>query len=162
MIDYFLSGSPDFLAGMGVNHAKLPPRDFWFQRAWSDFQVPENDPKRDRFLVAWLVDGETIGHSSINRIKWGEEANAHLHMWRSDLRRSGLGVELFSKSVSLYFERFELKRLYVEPMAGNPAPNRTLAKLGFEFLERYRGVPSPVAFEQDVNRYVMPRERWVI
>lgn len=161
MIDYFLNGSPEFLAGMGVDHKKLPPRGFWFRRSWQDFQLPENDPQRDRFLVAWLVDGEIIGHSSINHIKWGEEASAHLHMWRSDLRRSGLGAELFSKSVSLYFERFDLQRLYVEPMADNPAPNRTLQKLGFEFLERYRTIPSPIAFEQDLNRYLMTRERWL-
>ena len=39
--------------------------------------------------------------------------------------------------------------------AENPGPNRTLAKLGFRLIKRYRTVPGIINFEQEVNRYVM-------
>lgn len=32
--------------------------------------------------------------------------------------------------------------------------NRVMPKSGFRFIKRYRTVPGPINFEQDVNRYV--------
>ena len=49
---------------------------------------------------------------------------------------------------------FSLKRLYCEPSVDNPAPNRALLKSDFCFIKRYRTVPGPINFEQDVNQYV--------
>jgi RimJ/RimL family protein N-acetyltransferase len=160
MIDYYLDGSEEFLRGMGIDPQKLPPRDFWFEHVWRDRLVPETDPGRDRFYLAWLLDGEQVGHSSINEIHWGSHACAHLHLWRPDLRRGGLGAEFFRRSISLYFERFDLKTIIVEPYAENPAPNRVLQKLGFTFVRRYRTTPGPVAFEQELHRYEVTREEW--
>jgi RimJ/RimL family protein N-acetyltransferase len=160
MIDYFHSASDELLVRMGVDRSKLPPREVWFDHAWRDHQLPENDPRRDRFFLAWVLDGHVVGHSSINRITWGDSANAHLHLWRTDLRRAGIGSEFFRRSISIYFERFDLKVIYVEPHADNPPPNRVLEKLGFRFTERYRTVPGPVNFEQDVNRYEIDRVSW--
>jgi [ribosomal protein S5]-alanine N-acetyltransferase len=160
MIDYFHGASDELLLRMGVDRSKLPARAAWFDHAWRDQQLPETDPRRDRFFLAWLFDGVVVGHSSINQIRWGEQAHAHLHMWRSDLRRAGTGTEFFKRSVSIYFERFDLDVVNVEPRADNPPPNRVLEKLGFRFIERYRTIPGPVNFEQDVNRYEMDRATW--
>ena len=160
MIDYF-HGSPDeLLLRMGVDRSKLPAREAWFDHVWRDQQLPETDARRDRFFLAWLYNGELIGHSSINQIQWGEQAAAHLHMWRSDIRQAGVGTELFRQSISHYFERFNLKFVVVEPHADNPPPNRVVEKLGFRFVKRYRTIPGPVNFEQDVNRYEVDRETW--
>jgi RimJ/RimL family protein N-acetyltransferase len=153
MIEYFTSGSPEFLRGMGVDPAKMPDRDAWLERAWRDHQLPEDDAGRERFYVGWYLDGELIGHSSISQIRWGEEAYIHLHMWKADRRRSGIGSEFFRKSIDFFYDRFQLKRLYCEPYAENPAPNRVLEKLGYKPVKRYRTTPGPINFEQDVNRY---------
>ena len=161
MIDYFHGASDDLLLRMGVDRAKLPARASWFEHVWRDQQLAENDARRDRFFLAWLLDGVLIGHSSINQIQWGEQACAHLHMWRSDVRRKGVGTELFRRSITTYFERFDLQRIIVEPHADNPPPNRVVEKLGFTFVKRYRTIPGPVNFEQDVNRYEMDRAAWV-
>jgi len=92
-------------------------------------------------ILAWIYDGAQIGHSGVNQIKVGEEAYFHLHLWRPDLRKAGLGIQFCRKSIALYFDRLRLQRLWCEPFAGNPAPNRTVRKLGFEFVKQYRTVP---------------------
>jgi ribosomal-protein-alanine N-acetyltransferase len=162
MIDYFHGLPADVMLRMGVDRDKLPAREVWFAHAWADHQLAETDPRRDRFFLAWLADGEMVGHSSINQIRWGEAAHAHLHLWRSDLRQAGIGSEFFRRSISVYFARFNLQIIHVEPRAENPAPNRVLEKLGFQFVKRYRTVPGPVNFEQDVNHYQIDRTTWVM
>ena len=160
MIDYFHDAPDELLLLMGVDREKLPPRELWLARAWQDHHRSEREPTRERFYLAWVLNESLVGHSSINQIRWGKEAFAHLHLWRSDLRRAGMGMEFFQRSVSVYFERFGLSVLRVEPCADNPGPNRVLERLGFMLVRRYRTTPGPIAFEQEVNRYEMDRERW--
>jgi hypothetical protein len=38
------------------------------------------------FVLAWCVNGETIGHLSLKDIVTGDSGSIHLHMWPSDLR----------------------------------------------------------------------------
>ena len=47
------------------------------------------------FVLAWCLDGKTIGHSSLKDIVPGESGGMHLHMWRGDLRGKGYGPRLF-------------------------------------------------------------------
>jgi RimJ/RimL family protein N-acetyltransferase len=96
-----------------------------------------------------------IGHSSINKIQVGQEAFIHLHQWSQAHRRAGLGTRFFQLCVARFAEDFALKRLYCEPSADNPGPNRVLLKSGFRFVKRYRTIPGPINFEQDVNQYVL-------
>jgi RimJ/RimL family protein N-acetyltransferase len=161
MIDYYHDSPNELLQRMGVDRSKLPPREAWLERAWQDHQRAEDDPARERFHLAWLADGVVVGHSSINQIQWGRQANAHLHLWRADLRKSGIGSEFFRQSISFYFERFRLALVVVEPHADNPAPNRVLQKLGFRLVRRYHTVPGPINVEQDVNRYEVDRATWL-
>jgi RimJ/RimL family protein N-acetyltransferase len=151
MVDYFLGADDSFLEGMGVARSLLPARDAWLRAVLADHQLP--DQEKDRLYVGWFYQGRQIGHSSVNRIRFGEDAFFHLHLWRPELRKAGFGMDLCRQSISIYFDRLQLKTLWSEPYAENPAPNRTLVKLGFEFVKRYRTVPGATAFEQDVNLY---------
>ena len=153
MIDYFLLAEDGFLCGMGVERHRLPPKDEWLRKLLADHELP--DDKKDRFYLAWIHEGQQIGHSSINKISVGEEAYFHLHLWHPHLRKAGLGTEFAKRSVRFYFERFRLKRLFCEPFAENPAPNKVLPKLGFKFIQRYRTVPGSINREQEVNRYIL-------
>ena len=153
MIDYYLLADDVFLRGMGVERNRLPRKDEWLREVLADHEVP--DDKKDRFYLSWIFNGQPIGHSSINKIRIGEEAYFHPHLWRPHLRRAGLGTAFSKRSVQFYFERFRLKRLFSEPFAENPAPNKTLLKLGFKFIQRYRTVPGTISGEQEVNRYVL-------
>jgi RimJ/RimL family protein N-acetyltransferase len=159
MIDYFLLGSEAFQRGMGVDPSKLPERAVWLAAALADHA--RSDDRKRRFYLAWLHAGDTVGHSSISHIAPGQTAHVHLHLWRPDPRRRGLGAAFFALSVDFYFERYRLKLLACEPFAENPGPNRVVTQFGFRFVERRREVPTSIALEQDVNRYEITREAWL-
>jgi [ribosomal protein S5]-alanine N-acetyltransferase len=156
MIDYFVQSTPEFLLGMGVDPVKLPAREDWLQEVWDDHHKP--GPEKDRIYLAWLLDGQLVGHSSINKIKWGEEASIHLHLWKPLLRRKGIGATFFRSSANYFFKMPGLRKLYCEPYAENPAPNRVLSKIGFRFVGTYRTVPGKTCFEQNVNRWELDHE----
>lgn len=158
MIDYFVDADESFLLGMGVERSLVPTKENWLRAVLADHDRP--DDKKDRLYLGWFYRGSQIGHSSVNRIRVGEEAFFHLHLWRPDLRMSGVGTYLCRHSIKIYFTRLRLKRLWCEPFAENPAPNRTLPKLGFDFIQRYRTVPGAINFEQDVNLYCLSKEKF--
>src|SRR5262249_57231712 len=47
------------------------------------------------FVLAWCINGEVIGHSSLKDIVLGDSGSIHLHMWRADLRGKGHGPHFF-------------------------------------------------------------------
>jgi RimJ/RimL family protein N-acetyltransferase len=151
MLDYFLLADEAFLRGMGVDPKKLPDRQAWLDRLLPDLVRP--DREKQTFYLGWDYDGIRVGHSNINKIIYGDHAYVHLHLWKPTVRHSGLGTELFKRSVNTFLSRFALRALYCEPYADNPAPNRVLVKTGFRFIARYRTTPGVINFEQEVNRY---------
>src|ERR1041384_5349026 len=72
------------------------------------------------FVLAWCLDGKTIGHSSLKNIVPRDVGSIHLHMWRADLRGKGYGPPLFCLSALDFYERFHLKGIIFEPTADNP------------------------------------------
>ena len=46
------------------------------------------------------------------------------------------------------FDNLLLKKLYCEPYALNPAPNKTVEKIGFTFIKEHISVPGSLNFEQ--------------
>jgi RimJ/RimL family protein N-acetyltransferase len=155
MVDYFTQSTDDFLRGMGIDPATLPSRTDWLAEVWDDHHKP--GPEKDRIYLAWIYDGNLVGHSSINKIRWGVEASIHLHLWKPQLRRNGIGAEFFRRSVEFFFREPGLKKLYCEPYADNPGPNKVLSKLGFTLMKTYKTVPGKTCFEQNVNRWELPR-----
>lgn len=152
MVDYFLNADDEFLRGMGVAPSAMPRREDWINSALLDHDRPNHE--KERAYLAWIYKSVAIGHSSINKIQVGEEAYIHLHLWSRARRQGGLGTAFFQLSAARFAEDFSLKRLYCEPYAENPAPNCVLQKSGFRLVKRYRTVPGPINFEQDVNQYV--------
>jgi RimJ/RimL family protein N-acetyltransferase len=155
MVEYFLTADEPFLRGMGVDPNKLPERGAWLERLLSDLARP--DDQKQTFYLGWDFDGDRVGHCNVNQLLYGDRAHVHLHLWDASARRAGLGTEFLRRSTRVFFQRFALQRLYCEPYAENPAPNRVLTKAGFRFLERYRTTPGLINFEQEVNRYVLDR-----
>lgn len=151
IVDYFLNGDFQFLNGMGVDPKLLPSRELWLTTLNENHRKPIE--QRNIFYVIWYADGEPIGHSNVNKIVFGKEAYMHLHMWKSDIRRNGLGLELVKQSIPYYFDNFKIKTLWCEPYALNAAPNKTLNKLGFEFIKEYETIPGTISFLQPVKRW---------
>src|ERR1700758_80977 len=110
------------------------------------------------FVLAWCLDGKTIGHSSLKDIVPGDFGSIHLHMWRADLRGKGYGPRLLCLAVLDFYKRFKLQRIICEPKADNPMPNRMLQKIGFPLLLTRVGVSSELSIVCKLNRYEISRD----
>ncbi|WP_425075271.1 GNAT family N-acetyltransferase [Psychroserpens sp. S379A] len=155
IVDYFHNSSIDFLKGMGADKSKLPSRTNWIKNLQSEYK--KTFETKGYYYVIWLLDGEAIGHSNINHIAFGESATMHLHLWQNSTRKSGMGLQFLKMTIPYYFENFQLEKLICEPFSENIAPNKTLRKLGFEFIKTYETIPGPINFSQKVNRYEMSK-----
>lgn len=154
-VSYFVDATPEFLYGMGADPDRLPGREDW--EALMENEMGKPDKEKQFFYVVWEIDGHAVGHSNINKLIYGQEAFMHLHMWKSGYRQKGAGLELVRKSIPFYFDRFELDNLFCEPYALNPAPNKTLPRLGFEFIREYETIPGWISYHQPVRRYLLTR-----
>jgi RimJ/RimL family protein N-acetyltransferase len=80
-------------------------------------------------------------------------------MWRSDLRGQGHGRALVLESAIRYFAVLGLEIVYCQPNAFNVAPNRALARAGFEYLETYETTPGWLNHHQPVTRWALTGDR---
>ncbi len=156
IVDYWLNAKPDFLMGMGVDLNKLPTRSELTRRLNAQVHLP--DSEKSSLAMILTINGKAAGHCNASDIKYGEEAKMHLHLWSSKNRQKGIGTAMVLQSLPVFFERLQLKVLYCEPYAHNPAPNQTLLKVGFEWLKTHTTIPGTLNFEQTVNRYRLTRE----
>ena len=151
MVDYFITAKDSFLKGMGADKSKLPTRDDWIQKLELDFNKPYDE--KEFYYILWLVNNQPIGHSNINQIEFGNTAMMHLHLWNTETRKKGLGIDFLRMTLPYYFKKFELQKLICEPNSKNVAPNKVLKKLGFECIRTYDTTPGQINFIQTVNRY---------
>jgi RimJ/RimL family protein N-acetyltransferase len=155
IVEYFLGSTPEHLEMLGVDPTRFPPAASWRERLRREIALPIE--QRSLVLVLWLSDDQPIGFSTSDKIVYGEQANMHLHVIDPGRRHQGAGAECVRRSVDLYFEKLQLKRLFCEPHAFNVAPNRTLQKAGFKYLKTHMTVPGPLNFHQAVTRWVIER-----
>jgi RimJ/RimL family protein N-acetyltransferase len=158
LADYWYEAKPSFLKGMGVDISKMPTEDEFRQQVSQ--QLTQSYSEKKAYAIIWLADGVAIGHCNVNKIRYGEDASMHLHLWNADLRRKGAGRELVKMSVPYFFNNLKLKMLYCEPYALNEAPGNALRKAGFEFVKEYTTVPGYISFEQPVKRWEMSFEKF--
>ena len=152
---YWLDSEPGYLESMGVDLKKLPTRENLTNMLSQQINAPYN--QKASYALIWLIDRVPCGHSNVNPITFGESAFMHLHLWKPDHRQKGIGTRLVQLSLPYFFENLDLKELYCEPYALNPAPNKTLQKVGFTFVKRYKTIPGSLNFEQEVNRWMLSR-----
>lgn len=159
IIQYWLGSDSKFLQQMGVDINKIPGESEWKTMLTEQINQPIKGKKS--YCIIWQIDKKPVGHSNINKIQFGEEAYMHLHLWTADTRRKGIGTELVKMTLPFFFKNFELKKLYCEPYALNPAPNKTLAKIGFEFIKEHKTIPGWLNFEQQVNLWELTYDRFI-
>jgi RimJ/RimL family protein N-acetyltransferase len=156
IVGYWLDADNSHLEAMGVDLGKLPTKEDFTQMLLSQLNLPL-EQKRS-YCVIWEMDGKPVGHCNTNPSYFGSEAFMHLHIWNVAGRKKGLGAAFLKRSLPYFFENLHLQKLYSEPYALNPAPNKTLEKIGFEFVKEYVTVPGSINFEQTVKRWQMTRE----
>ena len=155
-IAYFTRATKADAERMGLAIDRVPSA----ARMRSDLEVMIATPvdRLRSFVLAWCVDGKTIGHSSLKDIMPGDFGSIHLHMWRADLRGKGYGPRLFCLSALDFYERFNLKRIICEPKADNPMANRMLKKVGFPLVLTRVAAGSELSVVCELNRYEILRD----
>jgi len=156
--DYWLKSDSNFLVQMGVDLNKLPTRKGLSLMLAKQINIPITNKKS--YALIWELNGKQIGHSNVNCIEYGKQATMHLHLWKSTNRKKGIGTELAKKSISFYFEKLKIEKLICEPYALNPAPNKTLKNVGFQFIKKHRTIPGSLNFEQEVNRWELTKDNY--
>jgi RimJ/RimL family protein N-acetyltransferase len=157
-LNYWFGSDESFLTGMGLDVSKLPTQEQFTAMLEKLLETPIE--QRMSYAIVWLKDGEPIGHCNTNPTTFGEEAKMHLHIWNAPERKSGMGTQFVKMTMPHFFNTLQLKTLWCEPYALNPAPNKTLEKVGFEFIKEYVTIPGIFNFEQPVKQWRMTRERW--
>jgi RimJ/RimL family protein N-acetyltransferase len=157
ILTYWDTRTTDELLKMGVDANKLHNLDI---NALIQSQSSLPYETKSSYFVVWEVKGEPVGYSNLGKITFGHEAYMHLHMWNKELRHQGIGTEMILKSLSWYFKSFGFERVFCEPNAQNEAPNRALAKAGFQFVKAYEAEPGLITFPQVLNQWVMTIENF--
>lgn len=156
--DYWLKSDDDFMVSIGVDLKKLPNREGLTTMLKQQIQLPDN--KKSSLALILEVDKKAIGHCNVNNITFNKEATMHLHIWDAHIRKKGLGAKMVLASLPIFFDRLQLETIWCEPYAKNPAPNKTLEKVGFEFIKNYVTIPGSLNFEQEVNQYKLTKEKF--
>jgi RimJ/RimL family protein N-acetyltransferase len=147
--DYWLYSEPQYLKSLGVDLQKLPDRISLTGMLESQLEL--NYTEKNTYCTIWLKDGMPIGHCNVNKIKYGEEAYLHRHLWNAADRGKGYGEVLLRKSIPCFFYNLRLHRIFSQPYSLNTAPNKTLEKAGFQFIRKEKCIPGNINFEQEVN-----------
>lgn len=151
LLDYWFNASPPFLRDMGVDLNKMPSRQQFNDMLLTQLALPVE--KRQSYCLVWLADNQPVGHSNTNPTVFGVEGKMHLHLWQADERKRGLGTSFVKLCLPVFFERLQLKTIWCEPYALNPAPNKTLEKTGFTLIKEYVTTPGSINFEQPVKQW---------
>ena len=155
-IAYFTRPSKADVERMGLDITRVPsPAQL---RSDLDAMIRAPVDQTSSFILAWCLNGNAIGHSSLKDIVPGASGRMHLHMWRSDLRGQGYGPRFFCLSALDFYERFKLRRIICEPKADNPMANRMLKKIGFPVILTHVGASSDISVVCELNRYEIRRD----
>lgn len=156
--NYWLNSSPEHLQRMGIAATELGSKFDPFEEYMQAQLLLDYPEKADYYLVAEL-NGAAIGHCYVNGIVHRQEAKMHLHIWEDAGRQHGLGSAMVRQSIPIFFDKLALEVLFCEPYALNAAPNKTLKKLGFEFVKRHTTTAAGWNFQLDVNRWQLRKEQ---
>jgi len=155
--NYWLKNDEEYLLGMGVDLSKLPNHDDLVSMLENQIDTPIAEKKSLALICEY--DNIPVGHCNIvERVK-GKQAFMHLHIWKKEYRKKGIGAEMVILSTKYFFDTFNLQQIISEPYALNPAPHKVLLRAGFELEKEYITTPGSLSFEQRVCRYILTREK---
>ena len=155
-IDYFHGASDEHLELMGADRSRFPTPEEWAATYREDMARPREE--RRLCSLAWELDDEIVGFSSLDQIAHGDEGRFHLHLLDPDRRHRGLGVPFVRLSVARFVELFSLRRVVSEPNAFNVAPNRTLQRAGFRYQLTRETTPGVLNPPPAVTRWALAAE----
>lgn len=160
IISYWMGLDSSQLSAMGVDREKLPTKAQFSSYLSHQLQLPVHE--KEAYCIIWEQDGTPVGHSNTRPTHYGNDAFMHLHLWYPGKRSRGMGLAFVQMTVPLYFQNLQLKTLYCEPYALNPAPNKTIEKAGFKLLEEKTSVPGAFNFEQSTKLWRLTKDQFQV
>lgn len=156
IVGYWDNASTEDLLAMGIDVNNIDPLKNLGDRL--EKQLALSYEEKTAFVMVAMMNEKLVGHCYVNDLIFGKEAFMHLHIWQSNSQKKGMGAEMVRQSIPHFFNKLKLQTLFCEPAAMNPAPNKTLKKVGFKFIKKHLTVPAGWTFQLEVNRWEMTLE----
>ncbi len=156
ILGYWQNASQEELLAMGIDLNHLSVLDNLGQRLEKQLELANE--KKGAFVLVAFIDEQPVGHCYVNNLTYGKDAFMHLHIWKSINLKKGLGSQMVKQSIPHFFEKLKLQTLFCEPAALNPAPNKTLEKIGFKYIKSHTTIPAGWTFEMEVNLWELTLE----
>lgn len=129
---YWANNTQEDLMRLGEIGRPDPQKNIEFIEQFCRTRTP---PERsEEGILIWMMGEVPIGYSTLKEIRYGNDAQIHLHMWDRSQRGKGIGAVLHCLSALRFIKDFHLKSLYCQPKFDNPMPNGMLRKIGFPLL----------------------------
>lgn len=157
IVSYWTDAPHSYLEAMGIDTTDLSRFDA--MAAGIQAELAATYPEKKTLHLIAEFGGQAIGHVYVNNVQFGAAAFVHLHLWRGTPKGQKLGRRMVAAAIPYFFEKLELMALLCEPAAANPAPNRTMERLGFSLVKTYETVPAGWNFLLEVNQWRLSRER---
>jgi RimJ/RimL family protein N-acetyltransferase len=154
---YFDTATDEYLYNLGVDPSKIrnqPPTDV--ERIRKLLATPIKERTAQNYVVE--RQGTVIGIAVIKKIKYGEHADLHAHIFDIGDRHRGIATRVFFEVLKKAFEVFELKILVCEPTSTNLPPNAFLQKMGVPMIRSYPTAAEGILRARIANRYEITRE----
>lgn len=158
ILNYWMSADQAYLKSLGADISKRPDRATFESMLSNQMGLPYTD--KQSYALIWEIDNIPVGHCNVNNIQFGQKASMHLHLWSPSKRLKGAGTDLMRLSLPFFFRHLQLNEIVCEPYALNSAPNKTLPKIGFEFIKSYITIPGSLCFEQEVNQWLLTKQKF--
>lgn len=156
IVGYWNNSSTDVLLAMGIDINNIESLKNLGDRLEKQLELSYEN--KAAFVLVAMIDEKRIGHCYVNNLIYGKEAFMHLHIWKTNMHKKGMGSEMVRQSIPHFFEKLKLQTLFCEPAAMNPAPNKTLERIGFKFIKRHTTIPAGWTFQLEVNHWEMTLE----
>lgn len=153
---YFNNATDEYLLSLGVDPSKIRNRPPSNERMIATLNTPVKSRTVHTYAVD--IDGKIAGISTVKKIKFGESAEMHGHLFDLENRQKGIASGLFKEIIKKVFETFDVKLLIFEPNAVNVAPNALLQKMGLKVIATYKTPAEGILLERTANRYEMTRD----
>lgn len=131
-IDYWHDTSTTHIREMGVDQGRLPTRQAMREALSIAFDRRQNSPVRAASrIVAICASGRTIGFHQVTDLETSNRsAVMHGYITHPSWRGRGVGTVSYTKSMQLFFDRFDLNSIVFETPNNNFAAQAVKRKLG--------------------------------
>ncbi len=134
ILNYWFRSPPGFVESIGVDLAKLPTEAEMKEHLTKRLEYNSKLDKSNLNALVILHNKEPIGFHTLVPVTAGESGVFHAHIWRSDMRKKGIGYSSYPKACTLFMERFNLQKILFKTPEQNIGAIKVKEKLGIRCI----------------------------